>query len=103
MQGRAQSFNGRLQFVIESIRRVMLGADSQDRREGFSEDELLPSAPRPLDEMWAELQQVVARLGNPHVRALAESLVRQRGAPAHLAGSPRRPSRLSWRASSSTS
>jgi 3'-5' exoribonuclease len=76
VQGRAQSFNGRLQFVIESIRRVMLGAGSQDRREGFSEDELVPSAPRPLDEMWAELQHVVARLSNPHVRALAESLVR---------------------------
>src|SRR5689334_11002840 len=37
VQGRAQSFNGRLQFVIDNIRPVMLGPDSQDRREGFSE------------------------------------------------------------------
>jgi len=76
VQGRAQSFNGRLQFVVENIRRVMLGAASQDRREGFNEDELVPSAPRPLDEMWDELQQAVARLDNPHLRALAASLVR---------------------------
>jgi 3'-5' exoribonuclease len=75
VQGRAQSFNGRLQFVIENIRRVMLGADSQDRREGFTEDSLVPSAPRALDVMWAELQQVVAGLGNPHLRALAAHLV----------------------------
>lgn len=75
VQGRAQSFNGRLQFVIENIRRVMLGADSQDRREGFSEDTLLPSAPRPLDEMWAELQQVVARLSDPHLQAFAAHLM----------------------------
>jgi 3'-5' exoribonuclease len=75
VQGRAQSFNGRLQFVIENIRRVMLGADSQDRREGFNEDVLVPTAPRPLDEMWAELQQLVAGLGDPHLRALAGHLV----------------------------
>src|SRR4051794_22629431 len=75
VQGRALVFNGRLQFVIESIRRVILGADSQDRREGFTEDELVPSAPRPLDEMWAELQQVIRAFGNPHVRALIENVV----------------------------
>jgi 3'-5' exoribonuclease len=76
-QGRAQSFNGRLQFVVESIRRVMLGPDSQDRREGFSEDTLVPTSSRPLEEMWTELQQVAAALGNPHLRALAETLVRE--------------------------
>jgi 3'-5' exoribonuclease len=73
--GRLQVFNGRPQFVIENIRRVMLGPDSQDRREGFSEDTLLPTAPRPIDEMWAELQQAIRALGNPHLRALAERLV----------------------------
>jgi 3'-5' exoribonuclease len=41
-QGRTNLFNGRLQFVIENIRRVMVGPDSQDRREGFREELLLP-------------------------------------------------------------
>lgn len=74
-QGRTTLFNGRMQFIVESIRRVMLGADSQDRREGFREEALVPVSPRPLDEMWAELEQVVAGLGNPHLRALAETIV----------------------------
>jgi 23S rRNA maturation-related 3'-5' exoribonuclease YhaM len=68
-------FNGSCSF-IENIqpgdaRRRLAGSAG-----GLSGDDFVPSAPRPLDEMWAELQQVVASLGNPHVRALAENLVR---------------------------
>jgi 3'-5' exoribonuclease len=75
VQGRAAVFNGRLQFVIENIRRVMLAADSQDRREGFNESTLLPSAPRPIDEMWAELQHVVRSVGDSHLKAVLEAIV----------------------------
>lgn len=76
-QGRVQQFNGRLQFVIEHVRRVMTGPDSQDRREGFREDLLLPAAPRPLDEMWAELERTLAGIRNPHLSALAAEIVRR--------------------------
>jgi 3'-5' exoribonuclease len=78
-QGRTNSFNGRLQFVIENIRRVMVGQDSQDRRDGFREELLLPASSRPLEEMWAELQQVVASVGNPHLRVLLERIVAKTG------------------------
>ena len=74
-QGRANLFNGRLQFIVENIRRVMPGDDSQDRRDGFREDALLPSAPRPVDEMWAELQQVIGAIRDPHLKALVERVV----------------------------
>jgi 3'-5' exoribonuclease len=74
-QGRANKFNGRLQFLIENIRRVMAGPDSQDRRDGFREDALVPSAPRPIDEMWQELQQVVSAVGNPHLKTLLARIV----------------------------
>lgn len=74
-QGRANLFNGRLQFIVENIRRVMPGDESQDRRDGFREDALLPSAPRPIDEMWAELQQVVGAIRNPPLKALVERVV----------------------------
>jgi 3'-5' exoribonuclease len=74
-QGRLVLFNGRRQFQIDSIRRVMTGADSQDRREGFREDDLVQSAPRPISEMWEELQQVVAGVGNLPLRGLLASLV----------------------------
>ena len=35
----------------------------------------IPSAPRPLDEMWSELQSRVARVGNPWVRRLLEAIL----------------------------
>jgi len=74
-QGRLVAFNGRSQFQIDSIRRVMLAPDSPDRRDGFREELLVPTAPRPLGEMWAELQQLVASLANPHLRALMQTIV----------------------------
>ena len=74
VNGRMNQFNGRTQFVIESIRRVMVGADSQDRREGFREDDLVPVAPRPVDEMWAELQGVISGLTDRHLKALLSQI-----------------------------
>jgi 3'-5' exoribonuclease len=71
-QGRLQTFNGRLQFVVESIRRVL--AD-QDRAAGFDEGKLLPSAPRPIDDMWAELQEVVAGISDSRLRQLLHEIV----------------------------
>ncbi|MEW5984952.1 MAG: HD domain-containing protein [Acidobacteriota bacterium] len=72
VQGRTNLFNGRLQIVVERIRRVHR---EQDRASGFREEECVASAPRDLDEMWAELQQVVARIGHTQVRALVEKIV----------------------------
>ena len=69
-QGRLQVFNGRSQFVVENIRRVMIGPDSQDRRDGFSEEAVLPSAPRPVDDMWTELQSVIGAVRDPHLQVL---------------------------------
>ena len=74
-QGRLQIFNGRSQFVVETIRRVMLGPDSQDRRDGFSEAALLPSAPRPVDEMWAELHRLIDGMGTPSLQLLVRRIV----------------------------
>ncbi len=78
VNGRMNQFNGRTQFVIESIRRVMLGTDSQDRREGFREDDLVPVAPRPADEMWTELQSVLAGIADPQLKVLLARIVAER-------------------------
>ena len=75
MQGRANLFNGRLQFIVENGRRVMMSADSQDRRDGFREEMLVQSAPRAVDEMWRDLQQVIAGIGNPNLRVVVQRLV----------------------------
>jgi 3'-5' exoribonuclease len=74
-QGRLVAFNGRSQFQIDSIRRVLLAPDSQDRRDGFREELLVPTAPRPIGEMWTELEQLVASVGSPHLRSLLKTIV----------------------------
>ena len=74
VQGRVNVFNERMQFVLESIRPVMTGPDSQDRRDGFREELLLASAPRPVDEMWAELQDVIAGVGSEPLRQLLSQI-----------------------------
>lgn len=75
VQGRLQIFNGRSQFVVETIRRVMTGPDSQDRRDGFSEEAVLPSAPRPVDDMWTDLQGVIGAMRDPHLQVLLGRMV----------------------------
>ena len=72
VQARADRHNQRLELVIESIRRVN---PDQDRQDGFREDDYVQAAPRPVEEMWAELEQLVAGVGDAHIRRLLESIV----------------------------
>lgn len=66
-EGRATLYNGQVQLVLSTFRRVN---PDQDRRDGFREDECILSAPRPIDEMWAELQQQVQAVKDAHLRVL---------------------------------
>ncbi len=72
VQGRTSTYNGRLQLVVDRIRRVM---PDQDRATGFKEEDCVQSSPRPAEQMWAELEATVSRIGNPFVRALVEKIV----------------------------
>lgn len=67
VEGRTSLFNGQLQLVIARLRRVN---PDQDRAQGFREDDCIPSAPRPIDDMWAELTGYVAEVREPFVRVL---------------------------------
>ena len=71
VEGRTQLYHGRLQLVIDRIRRVM----ESDRAQGFREDACLPSAPRPVDEMWRDLLAIVEGVRNPFVKALLEDVL----------------------------
>jgi 3'-5' exoribonuclease len=72
VKARAGTYNGRLQLVVENIRRVN---PAQDRALGFREEECVPSAPRPIEEMWADLQALVARVSSPHLRELLACVI----------------------------
>jgi 3'-5' exoribonuclease len=72
VEGRTSVHNGELQLVASSLRRVHA---AQDEAQGFREDECVPSAPRPIGDMWAELQALVAGLADGPLRVLLNRLL----------------------------
>ena len=72
VEGRGSNYNGRVELVLSTIRRVN---PDQDRREGFREEETILSAPRPIDEMWAELQGHLQAVKSNHLRVLLNRIV----------------------------
>jgi 3'-5' exoribonuclease len=75
-QGRTELFNGRVQLVIEQLRRVN---PDQDKPLGFREEDCVLSAPRPIDEMWSELEQHILHVRDPFVRELLQRITTQHG------------------------
>jgi 3'-5' exoribonuclease len=72
VEARADRHNQRPELVIESIRRVN---PEQDRKDGFSERDYVQAAPRPVDEMWRELQALIAKVEDVQIRRLLELIV----------------------------
>ena len=72
IEGRASLYNGQVQLVLSTIRRVN---PDQDRQQGFREEDAILSAPRPIDEMWSELQEQLGRVRNDHIRVLLNRIV----------------------------
>ena len=72
VEGRGSLYNGQVQLVLSTIRRVN---PDQDRQQGFREEDAILSAPRPIDEMWSELQEHLRGVTNDHVRVLLNRIV----------------------------
>jgi 3'-5' exoribonuclease len=76
VQGRTGLFNGRLQLLVEQIRRVN---PDQDKGQGFREEDCILSAPRPVEEMWSELDQLILHVRDPFVREMLRRITTQHG------------------------
>jgi 3'-5' exoribonuclease len=74
VQGRTDLFNGRVQLLVEKIRRVN---PDQDKGQGFREEDCVLCAPRPVEEMWSELDQLILHVRDPFVRELLQRLTTQ--------------------------
>lgn len=74
VQGRTELYNGRMQLVVENIRRVN---PDQDTPHGFREGDCILCAPRPVDEMWSELDQLILHVRDPFVRELLQRITSQ--------------------------
>ena len=71
VQAKGNFFNQRLELLVDKIRRVI----PEDSTLGFREEDCIPSSPRPVDEMWQELQGRIAEVVDPHIRALLDQIV----------------------------
>ena len=71
VQGKGNVFNGRTELILDRIRRVM----PSDAALGFREEECIPCSPRPVEEMWAELEQRIGSVAFAPLRDLLTSLV----------------------------
>jgi 3'-5' exoribonuclease len=71
VQAKGNLFNQRLELIVDKIRRVI----PEDEKLGFREEDCIPCSPRPLDEMWHELQLRLAGIGDPHLRRLLALVV----------------------------
>jgi 3'-5' exoribonuclease len=76
VQGRTDLFNGRVQLIIERIRRIN---PDQDRQQGFREEDCVLCASRPVDEMWAELETVISHVQDPFIRDLLKRMTLEHG------------------------
>lgn len=76
VSGTVELYEGRREILVAQIRRVDA---ERDRANGFSEEACVPCAPRPVDEMWAELEQRIAGVGHEGIRALLARIARDRG------------------------
>ncbi len=75
--GRTDVFAGRVQLVIEQIRRVN---PDQDKGYGFREEDCILSAARPAEEMWGELEELIQHVRDPFIRELLQRITRQHAA-----------------------
>jgi 3'-5' exoribonuclease len=62
-----QVFQNRPQLTLHKLQRV------DDREIDFAD--YFPASARDPEQMWAELQGIVAGIGNPHLRALLEAIL----------------------------
>jgi 3'-5' exoribonuclease len=76
VEGRAIRTPHRLELAIDAVRRVDPAVDAS---EGFREDACVLSAPRPIDEMWRELDARVAAVADPWLRRLLTEVLARHG------------------------
>lgn len=71
VQAKGNFFNQRLELIVDKIRRVI----PEDASLGFREEDCIRSSPRPVDEMWQELEERVASVQMAPLRELLRRMM----------------------------
>ncbi len=72
LQGRSNLYQGRMELILEKVRRVLPDRDAAD---GFKEEDCIRCSPRPVDEMWTELMGRIDSVSDAALRALLHAMV----------------------------
>jgi 3'-5' exoribonuclease len=72
LQGRSNLYQGRMELILDKIRRVTPDRDAAD---GFKEQDCIRCSPRPVDEMWTELLGRIDSVSDAALRALLHAMV----------------------------
>jgi len=65
--GRVEEFQQHLQIVVDDLKRIPSGE--------VNHEDFLPVCPRPIDEMERELQEEIAAMADPHLKALLSAFL----------------------------
>jgi 3'-5' exoribonuclease len=76
VDGLVEVYEGRREIIVSRIRRA---DPDTDGAAGFREQDCIPTAPRSIDEMWAELQQRIDGVSDVGIRALLARVVADHG------------------------
>jgi 3'-5' exoribonuclease len=71
VQAKGNLFKERLELIVDRIRRVI----PEDTALGFREEDCIPCAPRPIDEMWRDLEARLASVEQAPLRDLLRRIV----------------------------
>jgi len=71
VQGRGNLFHDRLELILDKIRRVI----PSDAALGFREEDCIRASPRPIDEMWQELDGRIRSVRDPALQDLLMRIV----------------------------
>ena len=74
VEGRSETYRNALQVIVESIRQLETYEREAGKVSGFDPALLVPASERDIDEMWEQLQGLIATLDPPALRQLVEKV-----------------------------
>ncbi len=75
VEGRAETYRNTLQIIVESIRCLETYEHDAGKLPGFDPSLLVPTSDRPIDEMWGELQDLVASIEPASLQRLTSTIL----------------------------
>lgn len=84
VRGRVDEYMGRPQIIVDRLR----VARPEEKDTLFSEDDFVPQTEKDVDALWAAVSEAAQGIGQPHLRALVESIFSDEAFAAGLRAAP---------------